>query len=659
MEARETKIHSLVDSSIQYVLPLFQRKYVWDKLQWETLWHDILELYQEDNAKSHFIGAMVTVPLLSMPHGVSKYLLIDGQQRLTTIFVLLTAIRDKAKAQGNDDLAGDIQDTFLVNHRKTKLDYFKLLPTEKEQDRKNFIGLIQGEIIESDNQIRKTYLYFERELRRTDVDLQQLVAIITHRLSVVSIALREDYDNPHVIFESLNFTGVRLLPSDLIRNHFFMRIHSDQQTELYERYWSPMETTLGDATLTEFIRHYLKKEGLVVKESEIYVTLKQKVKDENALQELQQLAKFATYYAKLISPNTETNTEIRKYLLRINILEVTTAYPFLLNCYDDYAEKRLSATDFVEVLRVMENFLTRRYIANVPTNQLDKIFPPLYKQIGEKPDQDFVTALKGILQHKNYPKDISFRKAIEESKIYGRGDKVKKTKLLLSIIEQSFGHKEQVALDNLTIEHILPQTVSSWWKNHLGETWEDTHDLFLHTLGNLTLTAYNSELSNESFEEKKQILQKSHLELNRYFDTKNHWREEDIKERGAHLAAICLKIWAYFGENTADTTNIRGTRPSSLVIWGIKYPVKSWADVLEQTVKSSFELAPEKIDVLIKSYPRFVNRNPSKFRRASEVASGIFVDKNFNSESIHRFCTQVIETIELTSDDWVVNFIAE
>jgi hypothetical protein len=224
----------------------------------------------------------------------------------------------------------------------------------------------------------------------------------------------------------------------------------------------------------------------------------------------------------------------------------------------------------------------------------------------------------------------------------------------LSNYEQSFGHKEQVALESLTIEHILPQTISAWWKNHLGENWEETHDLYRHTLGNLTLTAYNSALSNENFEEKQKILAKSHLELNHYFHQKQHWREADIQARAAHLSDICLKIWAYFGENTKENAAIAGTRPSSLIIWGTEYVVKYWVDVLEQTVKSIADLAPEKLEVLMKIYPRFIGHHPQKFKRPSEVITGLYVEKNLSAESIQRFCMQAMETIELTSDDWVV-----
>lgn len=664
MEARETKVQSLIDGSRQFLLPLFQRKYVWKKDQWEALWKDIYQLYEDKDLKSHFIGSIVTIPMSSFPQGVSKYVLIDGQQRLTTIFVILSVLRDKARLQKLENLADKINDTLLINRYESGLDYYKLIPTEKDSDRQTFINLIRNDEADSDNQIKKAYNFFEREVRKVNLDISKALNVMTQKLSLVSIILHEEYDNPHLVFESLNSTGVRLLPSDLIRNYFFMRIHSDHQKDMYVKYWQPMEMKLGDKSLTEFIRHYLKKDGSVVKESEIYFKLRERVNIENAVNELNMLSRFAQYYIKLLNPTTESHVEIRNYLQRLNVLEVTTVYPFLLNCYNDYSEARLSPAGFLTVLQIIENFLIRRYVANVPTNQLDRVFSDLYKQISSKKtgtnESDFLGALKSVLATKNYPTDIQFRKAIELSKLYGGGDKIKKTKYLLSRIETSYGHKELIDFEPLTIEHILPQTISEHWKKDLGGKWEETHDLYLHTLGNLTLTAYNPELSNDNFTEKKKILHESHLELNKYFQSKNCWTGEEIKQRAEYLTEKCLTIWAYFGEpllqSFGDTT---GTKPASLMIWGQEFPVKYWADVLEQTTKAIADLAPEKLDILIKEYPRFINKNINglgKSARVVKIADAVYINKNYSSENIHRFCIQAIQTIELSTEDWILKF---
>jgi len=660
MEARETKIQPLIDGSKQYLLPLFQRKYVWDRTQWKALWSDIMELYEDEELKNHFLGSIVTIPMSSVPQGVSKYVLIDGQQRMTTLFILLAVLRDKAEDEQTSNLSNKINNTLLVNPYETNLDYYKLVPTEKESDRNSFINLIDRKNQVADNQITKAYSFFEREVKKNHIEIPKLLSVITQKLSLVSIVLHEEYDNPHLVFESLNSTGIKLFPSDLIRNYFFMRIHVERQVEIYNEFWLPMESKFDDKLLTEFIRHYLKKDGTIVKKNEIYFRLRERVNVENAEEELEKLHSFSSYYEKLVLPEKELDLAISKYLIRLNTLEVRTVYPFLLNCYEDYNRNSLKKDDFIEVLKIIENFLIRRYIVNVPTNQLDKIFPPLYKQTRQKGQERFIDNLKLVLQTKNYPTDIQLRKAIEFSKLYGSGDKIKKTKHLLCLIEESYNHKEKVVFDELTIEHIMPQSIKNtpWWKKHLGDNWEETHDLYLHTLGNLTLTAYNPELSNDNFEEKKKILKNSHIELNKYFEGREMWAEKDIRDRGEYLTDKCLEIWPYFGNvKTAFSEDVTGSKPTNLRIWDINFPVKYWVDVLELTVKTIQDLAPEKLEILIEEYPRFVNKKSEKFRRPSEVLPGVFVEKNYSAENIQRFCIQAMETIELTSDDWDVTTV--
>jgi hypothetical protein len=325
-----------------------------------------------------------------------------------------------------------------------------------------------------------------------------------------------------------------------------MRIQKDKQKKIYAQYWEPMQDALGD-NLTECIRHYLMKDGLEVKKDQVYVTLKDKVNPQNALESLQDLAKFADYYHKLIEPSREKNKLISNSLMRLKRLDLTTVYPFLLNCYEDFTESDLSLDEFVEVLKVVENLIIRRFVCNLPTNSINKMFPSLYSQIKQKIEGDFLEKLKKILTDKKYPRDDDFKERLTEIDLYSSRVKAEKAQLILESIEQSFGHKEAVSLENLTIEHIMPQKLNKDWEKSLGEDWAETHAL-LHTLGNLTLTGYNPELSNSSFSKKRDILLESHLELNKCFQEKTTWQKEDIEERSQNLADICLQIWPYFGD---------------------------------------------------------------------------------------------------------------
>ena len=266
MQAKETKLQDIIEGTKQYIIPLFQRTYSWTHKEWEVLWKDIMELYSSDDPKPHFIGSIVNLPTVSVPEGVSKYLLIDGQQRLTTIFVILAILRDMAEASGKPRFSKEIHETLLVNAFKEELDYFKLLPTQA--DRGIFEKIINKTPLNGDNTpLVAAYGYFERKLKQESLDIEKLKKVVANYFSVVSIVL-DGNDNPHLVFESLNAKGRPLTQADLIRNYFFMRIHVKTQEDVYKTYWLPMQQLLGDR-LTEYIRHYLMVNGAIVKQTDV------------------------------------------------------------------------------------------------------------------------------------------------------------------------------------------------------------------------------------------------------------------------------------------------------------------------------------------------------------------------------------------------------
>lgn len=653
MNASETKLQPIIEGTKQYVVPLFQRTYSWDRTEWEVLWNDLVELCQVVNPRTHFLGSMVTMQTNSVPEGVTKYLLIDGQQRLTTIFILLALLRDQAKQSGQEELWREIEDTLLVNRYKKDDDYYKFQPTQT--DRATFRQLIRGEELTAQNQITKACQFFKRKLQQSVFDGQALKKAISSNLSVVSIVL-DPNDDPYLVFESLNAKGRPLTQSDLIRNYFFMKIHVSEQEDIYARYWGPMQEALGE-NLTEFIRHYLMKDGTLVKQREIYFYLKDLVNKGDALDCLKNLVRFAEYYQRFLVPEKEPDTKIRHALSRIQRIEVTTAYPFLLNCYDDYALQKISTEEFVAILQVIENFMVRRFVCNVAANSLNKTFPPLYAQIRSRTLGTLVEGVRQILQTKGYPKNTEFRQRLMDTKLYGAGDRTARTKLLLESIEAFYQHKERVNPDELSIEHVMPQTLTGAWESELGEDWETTHELMLHTLGNLTLTAYNAVLSNDSFASKKEHFAKSHLDMNKYFEDKIVWNREEIEKRSSFLADKALLIWPYFGDEKVETNEqkkVTGIAPKALCILDQPFEVHSWRDVLEQTMNTIADLEPEKFEKVVQLFPRFIGRNKAKFKDVRELKNGVFVEVNLSSQDIRRFCSHAIETIELTTEDWVV-----
>ena len=653
MQAKETKLQDIIEGTKQYVIPLFQRTYSWTNKEWEVLWKDLIELCEAENPRTHFIGSIVNMPTVSVPEGVAKYLLIDGQQRLTTIFILLTLLRNKARESQRQDFAEEVNNTLLVNPYKKDNDFFKLMPTQVDRD--IYKNIINGKVNETESQLTRAYTFFEKKLRQVSLEHDKLKKIITSYFSVVSIVLDTD-DNPYLVFESLNAKGRPLTQADLIRNYFFMRIHIDNQDDIYSNYWQPMQTALNDS-LTEYIRHYLMRDGSIIKQNDVYYALKEKVSSANAIDYLKELQKYSVYYQRLLYPELEPEEDLQKYFLRLNRIEVTTAYPLLLNFYGNYAAGTMNKADFIAILKTLENYLIRRFVCNVPTNQLNKIFPAVYPLLVTKHQDNHAEGVKEILQGRGYPKDTEFYARFKETKFYGAGDRQIKTKLILETIEESFAHKEAVPFDNLTIEHVMPQTLSVWWQNHIGEDWEETHELFLHTIGNLTLTAYNTEMSNDDFTTKKKTYNDSHLGLNKYFSPIPSWTRTEIERRAEALAKQALVIWSYFGQENAassDRKEVTGTSPTSLKILGQQFQVQTWRDVLEQTLNTVADLEPDKFEIIAQNFPRYLGKDKNKFRAVRQLQNGFFIEVNLSAQSIQKFCSQAMDTIELTSDDWII-----
>lgn len=650
MQAKETKLQDIIEGTKQYVVPLFQRSYSWDKKEWNALWDDLVELSEMETPRTHFIGSIVSVPTVSVPEGVSKFLLIDGQQRLTTILILLALLKDSANENGDSKFADEIKNTLLVNQYKENLDYYKLLPTQVDRD--DFQNLINNRDLNEKSQINIAYSFFKRKLARFQIENSILKKIITNYLSIVSIVLDKD-DNPHLVFESLNAKGKPLTSADLIRNYFFMRIHMDRQQNIYDELWNPMENKLGK-NLPEFIRHYLMHNGSVVKQTDVYYSIKENIQTDNAIEYLRDLSIFSSYYEKLINPQLEKNNHIKKYLDRLNRIEVTTAYPLLLNFYSKLNKNVISENDFIELLKIIENYLIRRFVCGHATNQLNKIFPHVIKQLDERYTNNYLEGLKKILQTKGYPRDLEFEKRIKDSKLYGAGDRKTKTKLILESIEEHFGHKEQVPFQELTIEHIMPQNLSDWWKSYYGDKWNLHQELYVHTIGNLTLTAYNSELSNSDFYIKKKAYANSHIGLNNYFESIENWNPEDIDNRAKNLAKKMVEIWPYFGSGDfveTEINDVTGKTPKSLFIFNQRIPVNSWRDVLVNTLDIIADLEPEKYDIIIKEYYVFLGIGKKTLRSPRKLKNGTSINADHSAKRIQGFCFNILDILDLSSED--------
>ena len=649
------RLRPLIETTKQFSIPLFQRFYVWDKKYWTTLWDDLLDLIAEpDQERAHFLGSLVRFPADHLSASLPRFVVIDGQQRMVTLMLLLAAVRDHARTREQPKLAEEIDHKMLFNPYKEGDGYYKLWLSENDHDA--FQRILDGKTPIAEHRLSECYAFFQHCFKQPDMpEPRTLFEAVADRLSLVTITLAT-HENPYLVFESLNFKGHKLTEADLIRNYLFMRIPQKQQKSVHEKHWKPMEDALGDH-LTEFVRHYLSRSGTLVKQTEVYVTLKNRLGESDVLEAIKELAVFATYYARLLRPSEEPSKTVRSALERINRLEITTIYPFLLSCYRDFSQGSLSAEQFGTILDRLENYLVRRFVCARPTSELNKIFAPLYNQVQQQLADDFVQAFEIILQNKSYPSDNQFRAHLIEKKLYGRGDREKKTRFLLEALERHYKHKEPLKFEELSIEHVMPQTLTEWWKTHLGEDWSETHETYLHTIGNLTLTGYNSALSNSPYPAKRQAFANSHLVLNSYFASTEHWQAADIRERAEQLVEQALDCWPRFGDPNAPQVGaegIAGTKPEQLTVLDRVFTVKTWREVLEFTLQTLLDEAPASFPALVEQFPHYVGKSPQGFRSSRELGGGYYFETNLGAQSINRFCRRAVESVGYPAAEWNV-----
>lgn len=565
LQAGETTLNKLLNTSRQFIVPIFQRNYSWQKSQYEQLWFDILRASKFKEKQNHFIGSIVYIDMGTPAGRPQQLLLIDGQQRLTTISILLCAIKDyvqKFNLETKLINLAKIKNQFLYNSDEIDEDKYKLLLNV--QDKETYIKLIDNTIFTVNKpatNIIKCYEFFYEHIEdfiKQDGQIDEIYAGI-FKLSLVSISLDKDSDNPQMIFESMNSTGKDLSQTDLLRNYLLMDLTPEKQTRLYKTYWKPMEELFGEDIYKNdvnkfdyFIRDFLTLKsdtGHICKINNVYENFKRYYLDNNCekFAVLKDLFTYAKYYA-CIDLLQENDNELKLYWQEFKKLDNHVVYPFLLKLYDDYSRQILIKEDFKKILQVVISYLWRRAICEIPTNSLSKTFATLYQAVDK---EDYVNSIikafvfKSI--YKRFPSDYEVREKLQTKDIYH----FRLRKYLLEALENYY-HKEPIDLNtaNYTIEHIMPQNIEHnlLWQQMLGEDWQEVHSLYLHTLGNLTITGYNAEMSNKSFGEKvndESGFKHSHLKLNESIAQCDVWNKKSIQRRTNILTDIILKIWKY------------------------------------------------------------------------------------------------------------------
>lgn len=557
-------------------------------------------------------------------------------------------------------LSEKLEKSHLVNQFEEGLDHFKLLPTQTNGDRTAFLALIKGELVtDSDSRVAKAYGWFLKKLKsRGSPDAERLATVILRRLSLVSITLDHD-DNPHLIFESLNYKGEPLTQGDLIRNYFLMRVTAAEQEKLFQRCWEPMQLRLKEE-LSEFVRHFLMRQGAIVKKGEIYRTLKERTDEQTPdgiAAFLDELHRSAVHYHRLLDPSQELNPDLHPRLRRFERLEVSVTWPLMLNLYAEHDAGSLSIGEFTAILDTLENYFIRRFVCGVPTHGLNKILTPLYNQAKNHPS--LLDGVRATLAQRGYPSDTEFRQALINGRLYGTGERLPKAKLILESLERLLAGKEQVATETLTIEHIMPQTPTPWWEENLGETWRETHELKLHTLGNLTLTGYNADLSNGDFQSKRTFFLQSPIHLSRSITRFEKWDGEAMQQRGEELAELALKTWPYFGFadslfTSAAKGGFIGKTPVAFIVLGERHDASTWREVLQGTLVAVRDSAPDAFGAVVAEFPRLLSTDASKFRAPRQLDATLHFETNLGAESIARYCQQVIAAAGYQASEWSV-----
>ena len=486
------------------------------------------------------IGNISTVPEL---------LVIDGQQRLTTLSLLLLALREAIVEKGSEI---DINHRQLSNYylfnadEEGELRYKQLLT---RYDKETLIQLLElREPTDASHRLVANYAFFEAKLRSADLGV---VFTGIKKLMVVDIALDPNHDNPQLIFESLNSTGLNLSQADLIRNYVLMREDPEFQNRLYEEYWFPMEQSFvnaGTKAFNSFMGHYLTlKTGQVIKDDGVYDSFKVHVPSVERQEVLEahvaEIVRYSEHYAQIVFLSEEDDLKLLACFEDIRDLGIGATNPFLLGVYDDYAREDIGKTELIEIFRLVESYLFRRVTCEVPSNTLNTTFAGLMKEIDK---DNYLESLKSAFLdmswRRRYPSNQEFKEALQV-----RNVGIRRRPYLLRKLE-NYGRKEPISVSNYTIEHVMPQTLSEDWEDELGENFRDAQEKYLHTAGNLTLTGYNSELSNRSFSEKQDMeggFRDSPLRLNRSLAQAEKWDEEAIRERAEELAEKALQIWVY------------------------------------------------------------------------------------------------------------------
>ncbi|MGO1869359.1 MAG: DUF262 domain-containing protein [Sphingobacterium sp.] len=684
MQANEQRIVDFLrKSDVQFVIPVYQRNYDWTEIEIKQLLNDIIAV-ENENRGTHFIGSIVYIHEgIYTTSSVQELVVIDGQQRLTTISILYVALYRFAKENGKDD-TDRLYNSFLINqYARHDANRLKLKQTDKNATA--FKAILNGneEQIDTFSNIIENYNYFRRII---DEDNFDLILRGLDRLIFVNVSLERGKDDPQRIFESLNSTGLELSQSDLIRNFILMDLEPRRQREIYDTVWKPIEENARDSLLqkslvSDFIRDYLTlRNKKIPNKSKVYDEFKNLSFDKSETefyQELEEIKSLSLHYKKLVNPSLVSDRELGRELQYIDRLEINVVYPFLLQVFEDYDNGLLDRSEFINVLKLIQSYTWRRFIVGLPTSALNKIFMALYAEVDV--DNYYESVAVALVKKKGsgrFPVDEEVKAALKDKDLYNI--KAKNRSYLFELLE-NFNNNEKVdtSSEKITVEHIFPQTPNSEWKMALSE---DDYFLFsekyLNTIANLTLSGNNGSLGNKSFHEKKALNLNggeqgyafSHLWLNRYLNTIDVWDISALEKRFELISLRYLKIWSYPEVSVSSVDNAseeqtifdaespRHKKLQYFIIEETKIEEEAVARMYLYIIRYLYEKNPQ---LLVSHQDVFkITRNTTEFRNPQEIANGWFVEMNIDSDTKFSYLKKLL-TLFGMEDDLLIQYASD
>jgi uncharacterized protein with ParB-like and HNH nuclease domain/predicted transport protein len=590
MKASEVKLLHFLRKSPQFIIPIYQRTYSWTLSECQQLWDDIIRTGSDDRVNAHFVGSIVYIEQgLSQATSQSPLLVIDGQQRLTTVSLMIEALARQIP-EGDEPLDGfsarKLRNYYLLNPEEDGDRAYKLLLAQT--DKKTLLSLVEQKALPLDQSVRlsENFDFFEKKTAELGGEVDALCKGLA-KLMVVDIALSRDQDNPQLIFESMNSTGRELSQADLIRNFILMGLNPKHQSLLYADHWRPMEVAFGQEAYGKhfdgFMRHYLTvRTEEIPRVREVYEAFKAYERSPeiasggvDAL--VEDIHTFASHYCA-IALGGETEPTLAAVFADLRELKVDVAYPLLLELYEDYTAERLSMDELTRAVRWIESYVFRRAVCAIPTNSMNKTFATFGKALDKGRYLESLQAHFLILpSYRRFPRDDEFRRELKQRDLYNFRSRSYWLRRL-----ENHGRKERVPVDEYTIEHIMPQNenLSLDWHAALGEESARVHETWLHTLGNLTLTGYNSEYSDHAFVRKRDMsggFSESPLRLNEGLGQLEEWNESQILARAERLSRKAADVWT---APFLPAEVLQSYRPAK-VATGAKYTVEDHKHLAE------------------------------------------------------------------------------